>query len=276
MPLDAPENRGYTAVMRHLLCLLASSLLLSPAVRAGSPAPAEKPLPPSLVCESWGPNPEQRVRDIFQKLLDASGYDGPVFLKKDNRKPTELIYSDKFLMIEGTPAGALMARLGQNKKDNAIIFVTHGALEFCDEKKLAFILGHEIAHLVNEHPKKLVDYRMSLFEPWYDAAGDRVAGLDAKASVALFAKETQSKVGAFTKALEREADTDGISLMGLAGYDQAGAEIAMQDAEEWLRAINAFGEDPTHDPLALRAVQLAALRRQMDAAARAGTLSGGR
>lgn len=262
--------------MSRPLCLLASSLLLSSTVGAGSPAATEKPLPPSLVCESWGPDPEQRVREIFKNLLDASGYDGPVFLKKDNRKPTELVYTDKHVMIEGTPAGAMMARLGPNKKDNAVIFVTHGALEFCDEKKLAFILGHEIAHLVREHPQKAVDYRMSLFEPWYDAAGDRVAGLDAKAVVALFSKEMAPKLNAYTKVLEREADADGISLMGLAGYDQTGAEIAMQDAEHWLRAMNAFGEDLTHDPLALRAVQLAAIRRQMDAAAKAGAVSGGR
>ena len=266
--------------MRLPLAALALWLTLAAPARAGTPVPAEKPLPPKLVCESWGPNPEQRVRVIFQKLLNASGYDGPVYLKKERRNPTELIYTDKYALIEGTPAGAMMARVGQNKKDNALVFVTHGALEFCDESKLAFILGHEIAHLANGHPKKAVDYRMSLFDPWYDAAADRVSGLDPKATVALFAKEMDPKLSAYTKTLEREADVDGISLMGIAGYDQAGAEIAMQDAEQWLRSMNAFIEDPNHDPLAVRATQLAALRRQMDgaekASARARAVTGGR
>lgn len=232
--------------MGPLLLLAALSLAAVPGPATSAPHSAD-----------WGVDYKEKVQRVFDRLLRASGYDSPGWLAKEKRQPTRLIYSDRFAQIEGSPAVACPARMQPNDKDYSVVAAGYGLLEFvADEDELAFILGHELAHLAGNHAQRLVDMKLELFDKWYDGQGDRVASMDAQAVAAAFARENDGKLKELQRALEREADADGLNLMTVAGFDRDAAATSLRRAQDWLWAIGMKAPDDAHDPIWVRAKQL--------------------
>lgn len=256
--------------MRPLAALLALALPAAAQVKVerGTPDPQSV---------SWGSDPEGAVRKVFKRLLDHSSYDAPPWLKKEGRGPTQLVYTDKTHAIQGSPAVSLAARTGPNKQPHSIVAVTYGLLDIVrNDDELAAILGHEIAHLVLEHPQKLLADRMQAFDDW-SAKQDWGAFASNDAAVAAFDREHAGRFEKFQRGLEREADMHGQELAALAGYDERAAGGALLHAKDWLWAMDA-AETPTHDPLKERAARLqrlaAARAAPPDAAAVSSQLQG--
>jgi hypothetical protein len=237
--------------------------LLGALLCAGVRASAQTQTTPTLASPGWTPAYRQQVKTIFDKLLKTSGYDLPDALRKDGRDKTELIYWEKDRLMEGSPLVALAAKTGPNPKNNAIVIVTYGALEICDEDHLAFMTAHEIAHLVHGHPQKLVKIQKEIFDRWYADNTARVNAMDPKDAVAAFAKEKETELGDRNKPFEREADTDGLVLMANAGYDAGKGADALNRANDWLAVLKMDRPDTAHDPLAVRAAELQKEAAQM-------------
>lgn len=212
----------------------------------------------------WGPDPKAAVETVFKRLLDHSGYDSPQWLKKENRGPTQLVYTDKTHAIEGSPAVALAAGVGPNKQHHAIVAATYGLLDIVrSEDEMAAILGHEVSHLVLEHPQKMLAERMKAFDEW-SARQDWDAFPSNDAALAAFTRENKARFERTQRGLEAEADQYGQELAGLAGYDMKAAGEAMLHAKDWLWAMDAK-ETATHDPLKERAARLKRLAAQHEA-----------
>lgn len=203
----------------------------------------------------WGADYKERVEAVFRNLMTHSGYDGPHWLQVEKRTPTQLVYTDQFNSIEGSPAVSVSARTPPNKTDHAIVAVAYGLLDIVhDEHELAAILGHEIAHLVMKHPEKAVEERRKAFDDW-SAGQDWDSFPSNDAALAAFQRDSRRRLEAFQRGLEREADSYGQELAGLSGYDKRAAEPAMLHAKDWLWAQGA-SETATHDPLKERAARL--------------------
>lgn len=251
--------------MRTLAALLALALPAAAQVKVerGTPDPQSV---------SWGPDPKAAVERVFKPLLEHSGYDSTHWLKKEGRGPTELVYTDKTHAIQGSPAVALAAGVGPNKKHHAVVAVTYGLLDIVrNDDELAAILGHEIAHLVLEHPQKMLADRMQAFDDW-SAKQDWGSFGSNDAAVAAFDREHAGRFEKLQRGLEREADMHGQELAALAGYDERAAGDALLHAKDWLWAMDA-AETPTHDPLKERAARLHRLAAQRAAPPDAGAVS---
>ena len=160
-------------------------------------------------------------------------------------------------------------------KDGSII-LTHGAIKLCyknvpHEKgsaRLAFILGHELAHLAKNH-----FWHQAAFEVVKEFAGRG----DTRKTLMDYFKDT-SDITDDTKALEvirkqeLQADADGIIYAALAGYDP-GAVVASDGTnffQEWVSQITReiVFNDPYHPTPRERAElvrsQLASVVRHLD------------
>ncbi|MBW2232527.1 MAG: M48 family metallopeptidase [Deltaproteobacteria bacterium] len=112
------------------------------------------------------------------------------------------------------------------------LYLTSGLLELCsaDEAEIAWVVGHEMGHVVHGH------------------AAARLAG------------ELIGSARAYSRDQELEADEFGVKLANAAGFD---AEAALRVCTR-LERIEARSEQPlaeyfaTHPPLAMRAERLSA------------------
>ncbi|MBI2363157.1 MAG: M48 family metalloprotease [Elusimicrobia bacterium] len=251
--------------MRLLAALLTAALTLPAAAQVKVERGTDDP---SSV--SWGPDPKAAVEKVFKRLLEHSGYDAPAWLKKENRGPTQLVYVDKHHAIEGSPAVALAAGVGPNKQHHAVVAATYGLLDIVrTDDEMAAILGHEVSHLVLEHPQKMLAERMKAFDEW-SARQDWDAFPSNDAALSAFTREHKGRFEKTQRALEAEADQYGQELAGLAGYDMKAAGEAMLHAKDWLWAMDA-AETPTHDPLKERAARLKRMAAQHEALSPART-----
>lgn len=233
-----------------------SLLLLCGPLWAGEAPKKMQPGTDAPHSTDWGPDFKAKVQKIFDRILNVSGYDDPKWLKKENRTKTQLKYIDNFRVIEGSPAVAVSARSGPNKNDYSIVVVTYAALEFTDEDQLGFILSHEVAHLANRHTEQMQEFRMKLFEKWYDRNSARLGNLDTEATVKAFGTENAAAIKGNQVPYEREADADGLNLMTLAKFDPDKAPSALARAQDWIWAQDGPGDDQSHDPLWQRVKQL--------------------
>lgn len=119
--------------------------------------------------------------------------------------------------------------------DGATIFVTTGMLAFArDDRDLATVLGHEIAHALKGHPRQPAEGQAR--RPGagagrvFGAVIDLAAGLGDAAVGALGLSEARSN----SLAAEIEADRIGLYLAARAGYDISNA------AEIWRRLDVAY------------------------------------
>jgi hypothetical protein len=128
----------------------------------------------------------------------------------------------KKLAIEGVPAGKYSVQMVNDDIVNAFanskeVLITTGMMRFCEaDNELAFVVGHEIAHIALVHQIK-------------DTI-NRIPGMIV--DIIIFALTGVDTEGAFsdlsnivfkTKAFELEADYAGLYILARAGYDITGA-----------------------------------------------------
>lgn len=104
------------------------------------------------------------------------------------------------------------------------VFVTRGLLDVCarDRDEIAFVLGHEIGHVVREHALERMVGRSALAGVVRAMPAARLlGGLVGRGGLALLEK-------AHSRDQEREADDLGLRLMGAAGFDPAGSVRFLQ------------------------------------------------
>lgn len=239
--------------------VMAASLALAVPVRA-----AEGPR-----SGAWGPDYKARIQGMFKKILDASGYDAPAWLKKDGRRPTRLILEEKARFVEKAPALCLPAKWAPNTQDHALVIVSFGMLEALDQDQFAFIVAHEVSHLTGEHAKRIYDSRMKLFEAWHKEKAESLARVPPRDVLARFQRENSAEISAQARGLEREADSDGLNLVQTAGFDREHASTALKRTYGWLLALGiAGGEGAGHDPLLERAKAMSDANRKLDGKAK--------
>lgn len=197
-----------------------------------------------------------RAENIFQRVSMASD-------KSGKRNP-------RLLVINGDDA--LWARV---IKDGTII-LTYGAVKMCydgvsveeGDSRLAFVLGHELAHLAKD-------------EFWHafalEAVDEHLEDQDMKKALTSQLKETgnihrgPSDSGSFAKTRELQADTYGLLSMAIAGYDP---DFIVNNTtnfiEEWVMQTgrNSDPEEGSHPDPKMRAellkAHLAAVAEETD------------
>lgn len=243
--------------------ILAAALALA----QGKPGLVTEPGTDAPSSRSWGPDYKEKVQKVFDTLLLHSGYDNgiekPEFKYEHcadgKRAKTQLIYAEQFHTIEGSPAVAVPACVSPNEKNYSIVAAGYSLLEFLhNEHELAFIFGHEIAHLSEDHGGEKVKLRMKLFDEWYTANEAKVSALSAEEMFKRFSenKKIKKELEDHEKGLERRADANGMNLMNISGYDPKQAEVSLKRAQDWLWAIGHNTPDLVHDPIWVRAKQL--------------------
>ncbi len=119
-------------------------------------------------------------------------------------------------------------RFGLIKSDSVNAFATPGGFvlvttglvkQLQSEDELAFVLAHEITHVVRRHHYRVVQ-RQRLAE---SAAKQMQAGSDESAFAALSQASAQIYARGLDKGSEFESDRLGVELMTQAGYDPAAA-----------------------------------------------------
>ena len=95
------------------------------------------------------------------------------------------------------------------------IFVTNSLVELCgrNEDEVAFILGHEMAHVIRGHAMNRIVSNSAI------AAASRVAPVRGAVSGWLRKVGVQFLESTYSQELESEADQLGVRLVAAAGYD---------------------------------------------------------
>ncbi len=118
----------------------------------------------------------------------------------------------QFFVIESSEINAFALPGG-------FIFFTESILKFCnyDEEEIAFILSHEIAHIIKGHSfnRLLAEYSLATIGKFI-----RVTGVFQQAAKEITRKYLSSK---YSRENEFEADEFGIRLMKAAKYNPQGA-----------------------------------------------------
>ncbi len=142
----------------------------------------------------------------------------------------------------------------QSKHPNAcaipggFIFVSDSLIEFCDgnEEELAFVLAHEMAHVLCGHAKNHILASILLSRLAGLAVGGSISGLFAGGALKRLLSEVFDK--AYSQDLEHEADAKAVGLLRRAGRDVRAGIRSFQRLQE------IHGDDPlwsyfsTHPP----------------------------
>ena len=108
------------------------------------------------------------------------------------------------------------------------IFVTQALLQKCqmNRDEIAFVLAHEMVHVVSRHPLKriLSNFSLKIVENIVKTRG--AAGQFAKRALASFLRNGYSREN------ELEADKYGVKLMSSAGFDERGASGLLNHLRE--------------------------------------------
>ncbi|MEJ2637480.1 MAG: M48 family metallopeptidase [Calditrichia bacterium] len=104
------------------------------------------------------------------------------------------------------------------------VFVTTSLLSFCesDADELAFVLGHEMGHIVRGHAfdRMISNSALKIISNFHPATGFAGA-LSQKAISGLLTSQ-------YSQDQELEADAFGVGIMNAAGYDMSGAAALMK------------------------------------------------
>lgn len=152
----------------------------------------------------------RRLASLHDRMETALARDGTLAIRITERGearsltvPGELACAGRFeLVSEGTSAEADGQR---------VLVSARMAATMADEDQFAFVVAHELAHNLLEHPQMLKE---------------------------------RGRIWGRVRHTEREADRLAVWLMANAGYDSAGAERFMRG---WARSRDAGFLDPTHD-----------------------------
>lgn len=192
------------------------------------------------------PQIEQMLNDIGRKVAGCVANKLRVF---------------SFETIEGAEPNAFALPGG-------FIFVTTLLADLClrDRDELAFILGHEMAHVIRGHAMNRIVSNSAI------AAASRAAPIRGALSGWLRKVGVQFLESTYSQELESDADQLGVRLMAAAGYDPRGSLRLFERLAKLKSAPEKFDLGSyfsTHPPFEVRKeninLQLRKLRRQAQA-----------
>ena len=140
------------------------------------------------------------------------------------------------------------------------VFVSWPLLEICQGQRdeIAFVLGHEMAHIVRRHTLDRIVKDAALSLLLRQSSGRNAAS-------AWLSKAGRQLLGcAFSRDDELEADVFAVTLVGTAGGDELGGERLLEKLAQWTsgQSVGIAGEYlATHPPLIERVANLRARRR---------------
>jgi hypothetical protein len=269
--------------MAPLAAVLAVSLFV-PLVSA-----ADAPKPKDMVC---GAVTAEDIQEIFDVILHYSGYDNNLDDQKPWGKPrrgktTGIFKSDEASLkaVAGSPAAAFAANTGLNRggpmsgASHVFIHIPSMADMNQSRAEAAFILAHEISHLVMHHPEQLEKHNMDSFMAWCESRLEFCSSADTQRIVAAWDRATVDERNAFMRKIEAEADREARQWMTTVPdprtgrtFAADGGEEALKSAEQWLKATqgDVLADDPAHGSLASRIEVLRRDREQMGQSRTAG------
>lgn len=148
------------------------------------------------------PDQQVRVERIVRRILAKSDRPDQVY--------TVVLLQDTVLNAAALPGGFLM--------------VNRGLLEAMNDDELAFILGHELSHVMLRHAANRLNVQAATSSV---AELQRARGAQDKASAALKSDELYLMMMGHSRQLELEADLYGLLYSVRAGYPAAAAIGAM-------------------------------------------------
>ena len=140
------------------------------------------------------------------------------------------------------------------------VFVSWPLLEICQGQRdeIAFVLGHEMAHIVRRHTLDRIVKDAALSLLLRQSSGRNAAS-------AWLSKAGRQLLGcAFSRDDELEADVFAVTLVGTAGGDELAGERLLEKLAQWTsgQSVGIAGEYlATHPPLIERVANLRARRR---------------
>ena len=140
------------------------------------------------------------------------------------------------------------------------VFVSWPLLEICQGQRdeIAFMLGHEMAHIVRRHTLDRIVKDAALSLLLHQSSGRNAAS-------AWLSKAGRQLLGcAFSRDDELEADVFAVTLVGTAGGDELAGERLLEKLAQWTsgQSVGIAGEYlATHPPLIERVANLRARRR---------------
>jgi beta-barrel assembly-enhancing protease len=157
-------------------------------------------------------------------------------------------------------------RVTAEREPNAIalpggpVFVSWPLLELCrwQRDEIAFVLGHEMAHIVRRHSLDRIVKDAALSLLLRQASGRHAAS-------AWLGKAGQQLLGgAFSRDDELEADVFAVTLVGAAGGDASAGERLLEKLAQWTsgQSVGMVGDYfATHPPFMERVANLRVKRR---------------
>lgn len=265
--------------MKTILPFLALAAALIPPLAAADEPGTRTPMSPG-----WGVDFRGKLDEAFFDIKGASGYGTNTTMayfpqpKKDaegkyvKNMDGSLKDGDIPPQFKGVGAAAFAPNLGMNKgNNNAVLMATVELFSIChDQDELAFVMAHEMAHLVLGHPKAVADNNVKVFEKWYDeqAAKDfNFESVPSKDKLARFQQEKGGELAAFQRPFEEAADLKGREIvgqfnksLGRVKYKQKGSSM-MLHAKDFFWVLG-LKEGPDHPPIMSRAKQMKELDLQ--------------
>ena len=159
-----------------------------------------------------------------------------------------------------------IVRVTAEREPNALalpggpVFVSWPLLEMCQWKRdeVAFVLGHEMAHIVRQHALNRIVKDVALSLLLRQSSGRNAAS-------AWLGQAGRQMLGrAFSREDELEADVFAVALVGTAGGDARAGERLLEKLDQWTsgQSVGIAGEYlATHPPLMERVANLRARRR---------------
>ena len=158
-----------------------------------------------------------------------------------------------------------MVRVTAEREPNALalpggpVFISWPLLEMCQGQRdeIAFVLGHEMAHIMRQHTLNRIVKDAALSLLLSQSSGKNAAS-------AWLSKAGRQLLGrAFSREDELEADVFAVALVGTAGGDaSAGERLLEKLAQGFGQSVCIAGEYlATHPPLIERVANLRARRR---------------
>lgn len=149
------------------------------------------------------PAQQLRVEGIVRRILAHSDRPDQVF--------NVLLIQDKTLNAAALPGGFLM--------------VHRGLLEALDDDELAFVIGHELSHVMLRHAANRLNVQTATLSV---TELQRARGAQDKATAVLKSDELYLMMMGHSRQLELEADLYGLLYAVRAGYPAAAASAAMK------------------------------------------------
>jgi Zn-dependent protease with chaperone function len=193
---------------------------------------AEDPAQGAPICRHSN-NPQQDLLNILRPLWNASGYG----------KNVKVYFLDS---VHEPNAVAMAPNVKPNTEDVAKIGVTVGIWDIVQsDSEMAFVLAHELSHIVGKDIEYLQGIVPDLFNPWYEKLSPQE---QAAGSEALAARFGQIIMNPRKQKVEQEADINALNLIRLVNASGE-AEFDINGAITFLQRMG--HEFPEHNVLTI-------------------------